>query len=211
MTSSLSLAQVFEKAGSANISYVYEAPIHYIVLNRKDNTFDGNFLRAYDAILDQIEATKGPGILVTIGTGKKLFSTGFDLDYWCVKYENYAESAALFNQLMARLLEFPIPTLCVFNGSALAGGFLFGLCHDARIMNEAVGNICLSEIKLGIALPLPMMLLVKAKLAPNVCSQLARAIQVLPGDAVRYDLIDSTYLTIGSLEEQITEFTKLYA
>jgi len=34
------------------------------------------------AILDKIEATKGPGVMVTIGTGERHFSSGFDLPYW---------------------------------------------------------------------------------------------------------------------------------
>jgi len=85
----LSLERVIEKAGnSLPISYVYEAPVHYIVLTRKDNTFDGDFIKEYMAVLDEIEATEGPGILVTLGTGAKNFSTGFDLDYWCKSFEN---------------------------------------------------------------------------------------------------------------------------
>ena len=81
---------------------------------------------------------------------------------------------------MARLLEFPLPSMCVFNGNAYAGGYLLGVCHDARIMNEAVGAICLSEMKLGIALPAPMMLVCKAKLGHNVCLRLAMAVTFDP-------------------------------
>ena len=73
---------------------------------------------------------------------------------------------------MARLLKFPMPTLCIFNGNAYAGGYLLGLCFDTRLMNEKVGNICLTELKYGIALPLPMILVCKAKLAANVCIRL---------------------------------------
>ena len=40
------------------------------------------------AILDEIEATEGPGILVCLGVGAKHFSTGFDLNWWCKRYEN---------------------------------------------------------------------------------------------------------------------------
>ena len=88
MVSTLTIAQVAEKAGKESISYVFDAPAHYIVLNRKDNTFDLDFLTKYMAILDQIEATTGPGCLITIGTGPRHFSTGFDIDYWMIEYEN---------------------------------------------------------------------------------------------------------------------------
>ena len=77
---SLTLEQVFTKVPKGEeIGYVFDAPVHYIVLTRHDNTFNMNFVEKYLAILDKIEASKGPGIMVTIGTGARHFSTGFDL------------------------------------------------------------------------------------------------------------------------------------
>lgn len=77
---SLTLEQVFAKVPKGEeIGYVFDAPVHYIVLTRHDNTFNMNFVEKYLAILDKIEASKGPGIMVTIGTGARHFSTGFDL------------------------------------------------------------------------------------------------------------------------------------
>ena len=97
MVSTLTLTQVAEKAGNEPLSYIFDAPVHYIVLNRRDNLFDYDFIVKYMAILDEIEATTGPGVLVTFGTGNKHFSTGFDLSWWCISYENQAKSVALFN------------------------------------------------------------------------------------------------------------------
>ena len=102
---------------------------------------------------------------------------------------------------MGRVLEFPIPTLCIFNGNAFAGGFLLGMCFDARIMNEAVGEICLTELKFGIALPLPMMLVCKAKLEANVCLRLCTAISVKPEEALKDGMVDATYSSIANLED----------
>ena len=56
-----------------------------------------------------------------------------------------------------------------------------------------------------------MLLLVKAKLAPNVCSRLAKSITVLPSDALRDGMIDSTYSTTGNLEQKISEISNLNA
>ena len=83
---SKTLDQVFAEAKPNDISYIYDAPIHYIVMTRKDNTWNIDRINKYMSILDQIEATKGPGVMVTIGTGKKIFSTGFDLPYWAADY-----------------------------------------------------------------------------------------------------------------------------
>ena len=132
--------------------------------------------------------------MVSIGTGKKHFSSGFDLPYWMQDYDNMKTSIGRFQEIMARLLEFAMPTMCVFNGSAIAGGYIFGLCHDYRIMHETVGSgICLSELKLGLALPYPYMKVCAAKLDQSVCNKLAFAITVKSKEAVEDGLIDGTY------------------
>merc|ERR1711957_1088012 len=172
----LTLAQVIGKAAKDDMTYVYDAPVHYVVFTRKDNTWNNERIDQYNVILDQIEASEGAGAMVTIGTGPRHFSTGFDLSYWAADVKNMRDSISAFNQVMARLLEFPIPTLCVFNGTSWAGGLIWGLCHDYRIMNEKSGSLCLSELKLGLALPLPYMLVSRAKLSPVVCTKYSYAI-----------------------------------
>ena len=126
--------------------------MHYVVFTRKDNVWNNEFIKTYLAILDKIEASEGPGVMVSIGTGNKLFSTGFDLDFWASSYDNMTNSIDAFQEIMARVLSFSMPTMCVFNGTAIAGGYLFGLCHDFRIMKDSA-DICLSELKLTLALP----------------------------------------------------------
>ena len=133
----LSLSEVVQQAGNEEIAYVCDAPVHYVVFTRKDNVWDLDRINKYLAILDQIEATKGPGVMVTIGTGNKIFCSGFDLPYWVADYErNMKPSITRFTEVMARLLQFSMPTMCVFNGTAMAGGYIWGLCHDFAIMNE---------------------------------------------------------------------------
>ena len=48
----LTLSQVFEKAGTQDIAYVLDAPFHYIVLTRNDNTWDVDHIKEYLAVLD---------------------------------------------------------------------------------------------------------------------------------------------------------------
>ena len=108
-----------------------------------------------------------PGCVVTIGTGSKHFSTGFDLKYWCEKFENKHESYYKLQHLLGRLLAFKLPTMCVMNGSALAGGYFLALAHDLRVMNLAQGEICLTELKVGVSMPLPLVAILNAKLHPN--------------------------------------------
>ena len=73
----LSIEQLFKKAeeqleatdDEGEIAYVFDNPIHYIILNREDNTVHLPFIRRYIKVLDQIEATQGPGVVITIGSG----------------------------------------------------------------------------------------------------------------------------------------------
>jgi enoyl-CoA hydratase/carnithine racemase len=39
--------------------------------------------------------------------------------------------------------------MCAMHGHAYAGGFIFALCHDFRVMYEK-SKLCLSEIGLGV-------------------------------------------------------------
>lgn len=138
---SLSIEEVFARAKedtiSANISYVFDAPIHYIVLKRSDNTISMPWMEEFHAVLDRIEASKGPGVVVTIGTGKKNFSTGFDMMPWYKDPALFYPSNVKLQALARRLMMFSLPTMCVFNGNSIAGGYLLGLGFDFRIMNGA--------------------------------------------------------------------------
>mmetsp|Transcript_15761 Transcript_15761/g.18756 ORF Transcript_15761/g.18756 Transcript_15761/m.18756 type:complete len:190 (+) Transcript_15761:61-630(+) len=188
------------------MAYVYDAPVHYVVLTRADNTWTVDRIKQYLAILDQIEASEGPGVMVTIGTGKRHFSTGFDLPYWARDVKNMEDSIMAFTEVMARVLEFPMPTLAIFNGNAIAGGLIWGLCHDMRIMNEKVGGLCLSELKLGLPLPLPYLLACRAKMSPTVCTKWSYAVTCDQREAIKDGVIDDTYVNYEDLQTKIGAF-----
>ena len=139
----LNLEEVFAKVRAQEdpvLGYVYDAPIHYIVLNNNDNTVTMPWITKFIAIIDKIEATTGPGCVVTIGTGKH-FSTGFDINAWVADPFNYFNSLDYFVKLLVRLMTIQLPSMAVFNGNAMAGGFFMGCCHDFRIMNAKMGRV----------------------------------------------------------------------
>ena len=137
--------------------------------------------------------------MITIGTGKKHFSTGFDLPFWAEKTSNFEESILLFNEVMARVLSLNIPSLCIFNGNAYAGGLIWGLCHDMRIMNANVGALCLSEIKFGRAPDLPYTLVCAAKMRPMVCTKWLMAVTCDTREALKDGVIDDVYTSAEDL------------
>ena len=73
---------MFEKVNAQQdprMGLVKDGPIFYLVFNNGDNTFDFEIIAKVNGYLDEVEASTGPGVLVTIGTGTTRFSTGFNL------------------------------------------------------------------------------------------------------------------------------------
>ena len=139
-------------------------------------------------------------MLVTIGTGSKVFSTGFDFPYWLKSYEkNFLPSAVGMQELMARLLELPIPSLCVLNGAAFAAGYFMSLCHDQRTMNEAVGRIRLPEIDIGMPLSEPYFQVCKAKLPPSTFLKATLGHTFIGKAALAEGLVDQTFSSFDQL------------
>jgi enoyl-CoA hydratase/carnithine racemase len=79
------------------------------------------------------------------------------------------------HDLFARTLELPLPTVAAIPGYAIAGGALFALAHDYRVMRADLGFFCLPEIDVGIAISPGLTELAKARLAPQVAHEAVAA------------------------------------
>jgi len=53
-----------------------------MVLNRPMNMIDFEFMEKVNDVIKQVSETKGPGVFVTLSSGPKVFSSGFDLKLW---------------------------------------------------------------------------------------------------------------------------------
>mmetsp|Transcript_1762 Transcript_1762/g.3709 ORF Transcript_1762/g.3709 Transcript_1762/m.3709 type:complete len:169 (+) Transcript_1762:65-571(+) len=85
----------------------------------RDARLTARLLRQLNSALDEVEAHAGPTALVLTGSNK-FFSNGFDID-WLMGNEQ-ALALQTLHQLLARLILFPVPTVCAINGHAFAGG-----------------------------------------------------------------------------------------
>ena len=150
----LTLKEVFAKAGSDQISLVKDGHIFYMVLNTKLNMIDMNFIIKMNQILDEIENSEGPAVLVTVASGPSVFCSGFNLKFWAANPWNMAFSLSGMQKVFARLLTLNVPSLCVWQGHAVAGGVFIGLCHDRLIMKDDPKYIVmLNELAFGKAVP----------------------------------------------------------
>ena len=99
----------------------------------------------------QDDAVKG---LVLTGKGR-FFSSGFDL-YTFMGFENKEQAVSFLtyaDEVLLDLFMCPKPVVCAMNGHAAAGGLIFAMASDYRIVvDHPKIKIGMSEIKIGVPL-----------------------------------------------------------
>jgi enoyl-CoA hydratase/carnithine racemase len=149
-----------------------EGDVFTLTMNAGENRWNTSFVRELAKALDEVEASDGPAALLTTSASEKFFSNGLDLD-WVSAPDDHPEGGDRgvfgeeFMTLMARLITFPMPTVCAVNGHAFGAGFMTALCHDVRIMREDRGFACANEMILGMAIPIPEIALFRHKIPMN--------------------------------------------
>jgi enoyl-CoA hydratase/carnithine racemase len=102
---------------------------------------------------------------VTIGTGK-FYSNGLDLDWLMANGSSADQYIADVQELFARVLAFPMPTIAAVNGHAFGAGAMLAMAHDFRIMRADRGYFCFPEADINIPFTPGMAALIQGKLTP---------------------------------------------
>ncbi len=135
------------------------------------NLFDGAFVAGLEAELDAVERDEEITGLVLTGNDK-YFSTGFDLEYLGgLDGEQLPAFILAAQQLVARVLTFPLPTAAAVNGHAFGIAAMLALAHDQRIMRTDRGWWCLPEIDLGLPFQPFMVALIRSRLSDLTASE----------------------------------------
>jgi enoyl-CoA hydratase/carnithine racemase len=135
-----------------------------------ENRFHPDWLSSASALLDEVDNAEGPRALVTAGHGK-FYSNGLDLEWLSANAEQAGEYLAAVQQLLARMLTFPMVTVAALPGHAFAAGAMFSLAHDFRVMRADRGYWCLPEADINLAFSPGMSALIRARLAPQVAHE----------------------------------------
>ena len=145
--------------------------VFVLTMQAGENRFNRTFLSALNEALDTVEGSDGPAALVTVGEGK-FYSNGLDLEWLPAQQQDVVdEFLSDFEGLFARLLAFPVTTVAALNGHAFAGGAMFSLSHDFRVMRTDRGYWCLPEIDLGMPLRPGMNALITGRLSRNTAHE----------------------------------------
>ena len=112
------------------------------------NALDLELLGALTAAFDRADSP-----VVLTGAGRTL-SAGVDLRRIVEEPDSYVpEFLAALSRAFLAVFTHPRPTVAAINGHAIAGGCLFALCCDARVMSA--GTIGLTELAIGVRFPAP--------------------------------------------------------
>lgn len=157
-----------------------------------ENRFHPDWLSAVEAALDEVESVDGPHAMVTLGHGK-FFSNGLDLAWLSEHPDQEAPYLDRVHRLLSRTLAAATVTVAAINGHAFAGGALWTLAHDMRIMRSDRGWFCLPEVDIGKAFTPGMAALVSARLTPQVAHEAMTTGRRYGGDvAAELGIVDAT-------------------
>jgi enoyl-CoA hydratase/carnithine racemase len=137
--------------------------VYVLDLGDGENRFHPDWLAAVNAALDEVEQTPAP--LVTTASSR-IYSNGLDLDWLGQHGDQLQTYVGEVHALLARVLEFPTPTVAAIPGHAFAGGAMLALAHDFRTMRADRGFFCLPEVDINIPFTPGMAALIQSKLLP---------------------------------------------
>ena len=96
----------------------------------------------------------------------------------------------LMLRLYGRIINLNVPTLCVFNGHAVAGGLFIGLSHDRILMvdNPKI-KLQFNESLIGMAMYSPFAIIMKELLSNRANRTLLLGTNVFPKQAYELDIV----------------------
>jgi enoyl-CoA hydratase/carnithine racemase len=158
-------------------------------LGADENRFHPDWVAEVHAALDEVEQV-APRALVTTASGR-IYSNGLDLE-WLARHGEELQSYVVTVQgLLARMLEFPAPTVAAIPGHAFAAGAMFALAHDFRVMRADRGFFCLPEVDIDIPFTPGMAALIQGKLTPATALEVMTTGRRFGGtDAAAAGLVD---------------------
>lgn len=165
--------------------------VFVIAMTDNENRFNRSSVDAFHACLDEIGAAEGQKAMVTVGEGK-FFSNGLDLDWLSTGEEDMFGFIGDVTRLWARILEAPYPTVAAVNGHAFAGGAMFVLAFDQRVMREDRGFWSVNEVLLGMDLTPGMGAIVQARLDRHTAHKAVTQAHRFSGpEALQHHIVDA--------------------
>ncbi len=131
----------------------------------KANAADLELLKALSAKFEELRDARA--VILTAAGG--IFSAGVDLARLLKGGQGYAaEFAPLLDRVLREMFTFPAPLVTAVNGHAIAGGCMFALCGDYRLMARGKGRIGAPELLVSVPFPAAPLEILRHALPPQV-------------------------------------------
>lgn len=148
------------------------------------NALDLDLLEVITASIRNVE-----GPVVITGAGR-CFSAGVDLR---ALVDGGAEYAARFitalSEAFLAVFDHPAPVIAAINGHAIAGGCVFAMCADVRLMSA--GTIGLTELAVGVPFPVAALEICRFAMGTSVTRAALRASTIDAHTALARGWIDA--------------------
>ncbi|HUR81899.1 MAG TPA: enoyl-CoA hydratase/isomerase family protein [Thermoanaerobaculia bacterium] len=174
---------MIERSASGNVVTVRLA-------HGKVSALDLELAEAMALTFNELATSDARAVILT-GTGST-FTAGVDL--WRL-VDGGREYVERFFPALARLIldlfAFPKPLVVAVNGHAIAGGCIFTLCGDYRVMAAGTYRIGIPELLVGVPFPASVLEVIRFALPPQHLQMLmytGRTVE--PEEALRLGIID---------------------
>ncbi|WP_280460283.1 enoyl-CoA hydratase-related protein [Nocardia carnea] len=185
----------------------YQDKIAVLTLGDDENRFAPDWLDTVNAHLDTVE--RDAQGLITTGSGK-FYSNGLDLDWLTANGDRTEWYVARVQELFARILTFPLPTVAAVNGHAFGAGAMLAIAHDYRVMRDDRGYYCFPEVDINIPFTPGMAALIQAKLSPQAAVTAMTTGHRFGGpEALAAGLVDATAAEAEVLNSAVDRLTPL--
>ena len=156
----------------------------------KASALDIELLDGLALALAEANASSAKAVILT-GTGS-IFSAGVDLFRLVDGGTAYAERfVPALSRTLLDLFAFPKPLIVAVNGHAIAGGCIFTLAGDYRLMAAGNARIGMPELLVGVPFPPSVIEAVRFAVPPQHLQMLIYTGRTLkPDEALQHGLID---------------------
>ena len=168
------------------------------------------FARVLAEVTAEVTASDTRAVILT-GTGS-IFSAGVDLFRLVEGGREYADRfVPALSRMLLELFAFPKPLIVAANGHAIAGGCIFTLAGDYRLMSAGNGRIGMPELLVGVPFPPSVIEAIRFALPPQHLQMLMYTGRTfLPDDALRLGIVDEV-VDAASLSARAEEMARQFA
>ncbi|MFL6244658.1 MAG: enoyl-CoA hydratase/isomerase family protein [Thermoanaerobaculia bacterium] len=177
----------------------------------KASAMDLELVEGLARAIAEVTASGDTRAVILTGTGS-IFSAGVDLFRLADGGRDYADRfVPALSRMLLELFALPKPLIVAANGHAIAGGCIFTLAGDYRLMAAGNGRIGIPELLVGVPFPPSVIEAVRFALPPQHLQMLMYTGRtVTPEDALRFGMIDEV-VDAASLMTRAEEIARQFA